>query len=160
VVKAWLKREARRKEWTPDYVIEATNGVERHLHKLNGLPIDQITASIVSPLIRKIEATAPAMEERVHRRLQAILDYGVEIGALQQNPLPRRRARKSVAKHFPAAVELPEIGAILRRAGAADPCKGVQRAHLLLAFTAQQVLAGIHPPNPSRFLANHAHGIG
>jgi len=24
----------------------------------------------------------------------------------------------------------------------------------------KQVLAGIHPPNPSRFLANHAHGIG
>ena len=65
------------------------------------------------------------MEEKVHRRLYAIMDYAVEVGALRQNPLPRRRARKSLAKHFPAVVDLPGVGAILRSAAAADPCKGI-----------------------------------
>ena len=139
LARAWLKREARRKGWTPDYVVEATRSVDRHLHKLNGLPVDQITAAMTSPVLRKIEAKAPAMEEKVHRRLYAIMDYAVEVGALRQNPLPRRRARKSVAKHFPAVVDLPGIGAILRAAAAADPCKGIQRAHLMLAYTAQRV---------------------
>jgi hypothetical protein len=51
LARAWLKREARRKGWTPDYVTEATGSVERHLHKLNGLPVEQITAAITSPVI-------------------------------------------------------------------------------------------------------------
>ena len=139
LARAWLKREAKRKGWTPDYVIEATGSVERHLQKLNGLPVEQITAAITSPVLRKIEAKAPAMEEKVHRRLYAIMDYAVEVGALRQNPLPRRRARKSSTKHFPAVVDLPGIGAILRKSAASDPCRGIQRAHVLLAFTAQRV---------------------
>jgi integrase len=106
---------------------------------LNGLPVDQIFAPITSPVLRRIEARAPAMEEKVHRRLNAIMDYAVEVGALRQNPLPRRRAHKSTTKHFPAVVDLPGIGTILRRAAVSDPCRGIQRAHLLLAFTAQRV---------------------
>ena len=139
LAKAWLKREARRKKWTADYVNEATRSVENHLGKLNNLPVTEIMAALVAPVLQKIEQSAPAMEEKVHRRLHAIMDYAVETGALRQNPLPRRRARKSIAKHFPAVVDLPGIGAILRSAAAADPCKGIQRAHVLLVFTAQRV---------------------
>ncbi len=135
----WLKNEARRKEWTPDYVVEARRSIENHLSKLNGLPVDQITAAITSPVLSKIESTAPAMEEKVHRRLYAILDYAVEVGALPQNPLPRRRARKSSGRHFPALTDLAQVGAVLRSAAAADPCKGIQRAHLMLVFTAQRI---------------------
>lgn len=139
LAEAWLRAEARRKKWTSDYVVEATRSVQNHLGSLGNLPVTEITAAIVSPVLQKIERAAPAMEEKVHRRLNAIMDYAVEVGALVQNPLPRRRARKSQSKHFPAVVDLPGVGAILRAAAAADPCKAIQRAHLLLVFTGQRI---------------------
>lgn len=136
---SWLKHEARRKGWTANYVKEATRSVAKHLSKIDGLPVTEITAARVAPLLQKIERDAPAMEEKVHRRLQAIMDYAVEVGALTMNPLPRRRARKTTARHFPAITDALGIGAVLRGAAKADPCKGIQRAHVLLAFTAQRV---------------------
>jgi len=42
-------------------------------------------------------------------------------------------------KHFPAVTDLQGIGDILRAARGSDPCKGIQRAHVLLAFTGQRV---------------------
>ncbi len=136
---SWLKREARRKGWTANYIKETTRSVEKHLGKLDGLPVTEITAARVSPLLQKMERKAPAMEEKVHRRLHAILDYAVETGALTMNPLPRRRARKTTVRHFPAVTDVSSIGEVLRSAARADPCKGIQRAHVLLAFTAQRV---------------------
>jgi len=80
------------------------------------------------------------MVEKVTRRLRAILDDAVEQGIIPINPLPAVRRRKKLErKHYPAVTKLPEIGAILRAARAADPCKGIARAHLLLAFTALRV---------------------
>src|SRR5262249_29257902 len=40
---------------------------------------------------------------------------------------------------FPAVTDLIGVGEILRGARAADPSKGIQRAHILIAFTAQRV---------------------
>ena len=38
-------------------------------------------------------------------------------------------------RHYPAITDIKAIGNILRAARAADPCKGIARAHMLLAFT-------------------------
>jgi integrase len=140
VAAGWMAREARRQRWTPDYLGEVEASVRNHLSEIGTLPVAKLNAPTVAPLLRKVEARAPMMLEKVRRRLNAILDYAVEHGLIVGNPLPAvRRGRKVERRHFPAATRLPEIGAILRAARSADPCKGIARAHLLLVFTAQRV---------------------
>jgi integrase len=91
-------------------------------------------------LLHEVEMRAPMMIEKVRPRLYAVMDYAVEAGLIALNPLPTvRRGRKIERRHYPAVTSLPELGAILRAARAADPCKGIERAHLLLAFTALRV---------------------
>jgi integrase len=140
VASGWMSREAKRQKWTPDYVDEVAASIRNHLPELGALPVAALDAATISPSLRKVETRAPMMLEKVRRRLNAILDYAVEHGLLVGNPLPVvRRGRKLERRHFPAATKLPEIGLILRAARAADPCKGIARAHLLLVFTAQRV---------------------
>jgi len=80
------------------------------------------------------------MFEKVRARLHRILDHAVTRGALERNPLPKPEPeRRRNRRHFPAVVDLAGVGQILRAARAADPSKGIQRAHVLLAFTAQRV---------------------
>src|SRR6185295_6708977 len=99
-----------------------------------------IKAATLAPILQKIERAAPMMLEKVRRRLNAILDYAVEHGAIVGNPLPAlRRGKKVERRHYPAVTDLVGLGEILRAARASDPCKGIQRAHALLAFTAMRV---------------------
>lgn len=65
---------------------------------LDPLPVATIVAKITAPILRAVEVSAPAMEEKVSRRLFAILDYAVELGALVENPLPQRRRPKRKRK--------------------------------------------------------------
>jgi integrase len=137
---AWTAREARRMRWSADYRAEVAASLRNHLSPLDPLPVTKITAAIASPALLAVERTAPQMLEKVRRRLRAILDDAVEQGVIAGNPLPAVRRRKNPERrHFPAVVKLPELGAILREARASDPCKGIARAHLLLAFTALRV---------------------
>jgi integrase len=104
------------------------------------LPVTKLTAALVSPTLLAIERTAPHMVEKVRRRLRAILDDAVEHGIIPGNPLPAARRRRNLErKHYPAVTDLVGLGAILRAARTADPCKGIARAHLLLAFTALRI---------------------
>ena len=136
----WVRRESRRQKWSDDYKGEVEASLRNHLGSLMRLPLAQINAPIVAPILRKIEDRAPLMLEKVRPRLYAILDYGVETGAIPGNPLPQpRRGKKAERRHFPAVTSLPELGEILRQARAGDPCKGIQHAHALLVFTAQRV---------------------
>jgi integrase len=140
VAAAWAGREARRQKWSAAYLDEVEASFRNHLAELDALPISSLDARTVAPLLRKVEARAPMMLEKVRPRLNAVLDYAVEHGLLPGNPLPAiRRGRKAARRHYPAATTLPELGAILRAARAAEACKGVQRAHVLLAFTALRV---------------------
>jgi len=137
---AWMARESRRMKWTPDYRTEVEASLKNHLSDLTHLPITKITAAVAAPALLAMELTAPHMVEKVRRRLRAILDEAVEHGLITGNPLPAmRRRNKLERKHYPAVTDLVELGAILRAARAADPCKGIQRAHLLLVFTALRV---------------------
>lgn len=137
---AWTSREARRAGWTTDYTEEVRASIRNHLSVLDALPLVRIDAAIAAPVLLGIELRTPHMLEKVRRRLRAILDDAVEQGILPANPLPVGRRRKRLERrHYPAITDLPELGAILRAARAADPSKAVARAHLLLAFTAQRV---------------------
>ncbi len=136
----WIKRERRRQAWTSDYVDEVESSVRNHLADLKGIPAGNITAPVLAPILRKVEDRAPMMVEKVRRRLNAVLDYAVEHGVITGNPLPAvRRGRKVERRHYPAITDLAALGEILRAARAKDSCKGIQRAHLLLAFTALRV---------------------
>ena len=137
----WVKREARRAGWSEDYADEVGASLVNHLFDLNDLPISKVSAPIVAPLLHKVELSAPNMLPKVRRRLRAILDDAVEQGLILGNPLPtpRRRKRLGDHRHYPAITDLQGIGELLRAARASDPCKGIQRAHTLLAFTVQRV---------------------
>jgi len=137
----WVKSEARRAQWTPDYKDEVAASLTNHLEKLDGLPISEITAAIASPHLRKIERTAPDMAKKVRQRLRSIFDYAVEGGLIVGNPLPAPRRRKATTDrtHLPATLAKDGVGAILRAADLAEVGKGVRRAHLIAAFTAQRI---------------------
>jgi integrase len=138
--KRWIGHEARRLRWSADYRREVEQSVARHLKKLHPLPLVEITAPMAATVIREIEHATPMMAEKVRRRLRGILDFAVEEGLIPGNPLPaRRRGPKVERKHFPAVTDRAEVGEILRKARASDPAKGIARAHLLTAFTAQRI---------------------
>ena len=136
----WVDDEARRKQWTDDYRGEVKASLRNHLSKLDALPITEITAAICSPIFRASEKAAPDMAKKVRQRLRGILDYAVEHGALNVNPIPAPRGGASVSiRHLPAILTHDGVGEILRAADKAECCKGVRRAHLLCAFTAQRI---------------------
>jgi integrase len=139
IAAAWVKAEARRKKWSPDYSNEVESSLRNHLHELDGLPVSKIVASVTAPILHTVEFAAPDMAEKVARRLDAIMNHAVERGALERNPLPRRRPVKRARTHYAAITTIKGIGKLLRDARAADPCKGIARAHLLLAFEGQRI---------------------
>ena len=136
----WVKREARSQKWTQDYRREVEASLDNHLSALDRLPMTKILAPTLGTALGKVEGRAPLMVEKVRRRLNGILNLAVERGTITGNPLPAvRRGRKVERNHYPAVTELSALGEILRKARAADPCKGVARAHVLLVFTALRV---------------------
>jgi integrase len=138
---SWLKSEAKRAKWTPDYRGEVAASLANHLSALDVLPVAEITAAIAAPHLRKVERTAPDMAKKVRQRLRSILDYAVEDGVITGNPIPAPRRRKQGADraHLPAILTKDGVGAILRASDKAEVGKGVRRAHLLAVFTAQRV---------------------
>jgi integrase len=141
VAAAWLKSEAKRARWTTDYREEVAASLANHLSALDSLPVAEITAAMASPHLRKVERAAPDMAKKVRQRLRSILDFAVEDGIIIGNPIPAPRRRKQGGEraHLPATLAKEGVGAILRAADKAEVCRGVQRAHLLAAFTGQRI---------------------
>lgn len=139
VAAAWIKSEAKRAKWTPDYVQEVKASIGNHLSSLDSLPLAEITAPIAAPVLRRVERKAPDMATKVRQRLRAIFDYAVEDGVVTLNPIPAARRRAKERKHYPAVLDHAGVGAILRAAARVDATRGVHRAHLLAAFTAQRI---------------------
>lgn len=139
VASAWATYTAKQKKWSAEYVEEVAQSLRNHLSALDLLPIAEIRAKMVAPIMQTIAENAPAMEPRAARRLHAIMDHAVYLGAIEQNPLPRRPNAKSEKRHYAAVVKLPGLGAILRAARTHRPRESVERAHLLLTFTAQRI---------------------
>lgn len=139
VAAAWSKNEAKRAAWTPDYVQEVDASIRNHLSALDALPMIEITAPIAAPILRRAERKAPDMATKVRQRLRAIFDYAVEDGVVPLNPIPAARRAKAERKHYAAVLDHAGVGDILRAADKADVARGVRRAHLLAAFTAQRI---------------------
>lgn len=141
VATEWVKREAREGRWTEAYRAEVEASLRNHLLQLDGLPVTEITAALAAPALRRVERTAPDMAKKVRQRLRGILDHAVWEGLIPANPIPapRRRKRATERRHLAALLAKPAVGDVLRRADKADAGKGVKRAHLLAAFTAQRI---------------------
>jgi integrase len=135
----WVVDEARRKRWTPDYKEEVKASLRNHLSKLDTLPVHEINAALCSPLLRKVEKAAPDAARKVGQRLRGILDYATERGFIPINPLPAARPVRIERKHLPALLAHDALGEVLRSADQAEAGRGVHRAHLLCAFTAQRI---------------------
>jgi integrase len=139
VADSWVKRR-RKQPWSATHKAQVQASIDNHLAALYPLPVTEINAALVAPILDRVERHAPLMFEKVRARLYRILDYAVIKGALERNPLPKPEPEKrSGRRHFPAVTDLASVGEILRAARAADPSKGIQRAHILLAFTGQRV---------------------
>lgn len=137
---AWIVDESRRKKWSADYREQVEATLANHLPHLDRRQITGVVARITAPMLDTVEASAPYMREKVERHLNAILDFAVEKGLLERNPLPARRRRSKVErKHFPAITAAGDLGELLRAARNSDVARGVMRAHLLCAFTAQRI---------------------
>ena len=136
---AWVKREARRVPWSDNYREEVAASLRNHLSALDRVPLKKVLPPLYAPLLIDCERRAPDIFKKVRQRFRAILDDAVEHGLIPGNPLPAVRRRKTRKRHYPAVVNLAGLGKILRAARAADPCKGIQRAHALLVYTAQRV---------------------
>ena len=140
VARDWMDSEGKRAGWTEGHRVRVESSLRSHLADLDSLPVAQITAPIVAPLLHKMEATMPDMAAKVRQRLRAILDFCVEQGIINGNPLPARRRHVSAQpRHMPAVLDEKGIGAILRAAERTNVGEGVERAHLLLAFCAPRV---------------------
>ena len=136
----WVSDEARRKKWTPDYKDEVTASLKNHLSRLDSLPVNAVSARICSPILRKADKAAPDMARKVRQRLRSILDFAVEHGLIEINPLPAARGGVKIERqHLPATLDRAGVGAILRAADQTDVGRGVRRAHLLCAFTCQRI---------------------
>lgn len=136
---SWIRRR-RDPAWSATHRAQVQASIDNHLDALYPLPVTEITAALVAPMLAKAEHRAPLMFEKVRARLHRILDHAVTRGALERNPLPKPEPeRRRNRRLFPAVTDVSGVGAILRAARAADPSKGIQRAHLLIAFTAQRI---------------------
>ena len=139
VAESWMAKR-RPTPWSPRYAKQVRASIANHLSQLNGLPVTEINARIVAPILAKVGRSAPLMFEKVQVRLHRILDHGVLLGALERNPLPvPEPEHRKDRRHYPAVTALADLGAILKSARATDPAKGIQRAHTLAAFTAQRI---------------------
>jgi len=136
---AWVDKR-RSSPWSEKHKAQVIASIKNHLWPLAAIPVTEINARMAAPVLAKIERSAPLMFEKVRVRLHRIMDHAVIVGVLERNPLPSPEPeRKKDRRHYPAVTDLPGLGAILSAARAADPAKGIQRAHLLLTFTAQRV---------------------
>jgi integrase len=143
----WIRSEARRKRWTDRYIEDVEASFSNHLADLNPLPVSKIVATITAPILRKVEINGPGMVDRVAQRLYAVMDFAVEEGHIDRNPLPRRRAVKNERRNFPAVTDLPGIGKILRDyADLEGVAESARRAHVLLVFTAQRIAEIVNAP--------------
>jgi len=139
MAESWM-RKRRDPAWSQTHREQVQASLDNHLGALYPLPVTEITAALVTPILARVERRAPLMFEKVRARLHRILDHAVTRGALERNPLPKLEPeRRGNRRHFPAVTDLAGVGAILRAARAADPSKGIQRAHVLIAFTARRV---------------------
>ena len=139
IADSWM-RKRRDPPWSTTHREQVQASIDNHLDALYPLPVTEITAALVAPILARVERRAPLMFEKVRARLHRVLDHAVTRGALERNPLPKPEPeRRRNRRHFPAVTDLAGVGAILRAARGADPSKGIQRAHVLLAFTGQRV---------------------
>lgn len=140
VAEDWQKVERRRVPWKPGHAAAVRSSIDRHLASLLDLPVVKVDARLAAAAMKPLLKASPDMAEKVRQRLRAVLDYAVEQGLISFNPLPNARRRKAgERKHLPAITDRAGVGSMLRDARGREACRGVKRAHEIVAFTAQRI---------------------
>lgn len=119
VAKDWF--EVKKTEVTPDYADDVWRSLENHVFPLLGhTPIAEVNAPNTIPVIRPLEAGSRETLRRVCQRLNEIMTYAVNTGAIHANPLAGiKEAFKKPAKEHLRAIkpeDLPEFMTALAQA--------------------------------------------
>lgn len=113
VSKEWL--EVKKDDVTPDYAVDIWRSLELHVFpRLSATPVKTITAPMVIELLRPIEAKGNLETvKRLIQRLNEVMNYALNCGLIQGNPISGIRAgfkkpkKENMATLTPA--ELPEL---------------------------------------------------
>jgi integrase len=135
----WRQREGRRMQWTPDYATEVERSIDNHLGDLLKLHVAKIDAPTVARVLARVDRESVSMSKKVRTRVRAIFDHAITEGLITLSPVPATRRRTAGAKrNYPAVTKREGVGEILRDARKADVCRGIKRAHEIIAVTAQR----------------------
>ena len=135
----WRQREGRRMQWTPDYATEVERSIDNHLGDLLKLHVAKIDAPTVARVLAKVDRDSVSMSKKVRTRVRVIFDHAITEGLITLSPVPATRRRTAGAKrNYPAVTKREGVGGILRDARKADVCRGIKRAHEIIAVTAQR----------------------
>lgn len=139
VADSWRKHEGRRMQWTDDYANEVKRSIDNHLADLLPMHVSKIDTRMVASILHPIEIEHVSMGKKVRQRVRAIFDHAIDKGLIVMSPVRApRRGKVGAKRNYPAIIERDEIGKMLRDARRADVCRGVKRAHELIAVTAQR----------------------
>ena len=136
----WIIDESRRMEWSSDHEKKVTRSLEMHVFSaLGGIPICDIRAKHVFPVMQALRLKSPDMAAKVEQRVRATFDYAVDAGVIDITPLTAKRRSPKKKKSYPALLNVGQLHKFMAKAEAANLSRGVYQAHLLLAFTCQRV---------------------
>ena len=114
--------DVKKAEVSPDYADDVWRSLTRHIFPLIGnLPIAKITAPRVIEVLRPIEAKGNLETiKRLSQRLNEVMDYAVNHGLIQANPLSgiRKVFKRPKKQHMPALKpdELPSLMLVIAQA--------------------------------------------
>lgn len=131
--------EAKRRKWHAEYEDDVVASFVNHLADLDPLPIAAIVARITAPLVHKAARSAPLAAVNVERRLHNVMDFAVQQGYIERNPLPPRSPTTRTKKNLAAITDRVAVGELLRHADVYECSRGVRRAHEMCVYTCQRI---------------------
>ena len=137
MARAW--HALRRPAWSQQHGVQVLDSLEKNVFPALGkIPIDDITAPMLLPVLRKIENRAPETAHRVRQRISEVYVYAISQGHATINPAAMLdRAMAPVVKgRQPAITDLDEVKKLLREAEAIPAHPATKLAMRLLALTA------------------------
>lgn len=137
-VERWLQKQS---HWAKTTAYPARLRLDRYiLPQLGKLPIGTITSGMIGKAIEAIQGDDTA--KKVRWLLVGIFNLAMADGLRSDNPaiaVKEHLAKQSEVHHFPALVDLPSIGDLLRRADLAHLSPSVHLGHRLCAYTVSRI---------------------
>lgn len=141
---AWITREmkARDTRWSADYAKSIRQQVALHLKPtaLWRTPLHRVELRHIAQAMSDIQQRLPSGGAKLEARIRQALDSAVRDGLVPVNPLRlvgrSTRKAKGRRRHYPAIIDLDELGRILVAAERSAISRPVYGAHFLTAYCA------------------------